>query len=65
VSIKRLENPRCEAESHYYNPTYQGLVELGVRPHYLTDESVHSLFELVEGYRDNIREEIIFRGIKW
>ena len=63
--IKSLENPRKEAEEHYYNPTYQGLQNIGVKPHYLTEDVMHGLFELVEKYQDNIRPEIIFKGINW
>ena len=65
VEIKSIENPRKEAEDHYYNPTYQGLQEIGVKPNYLTDEVMNSMFDIVESYRDNIREDVIFKGIKW
>ena len=65
VQIKNLENPRKEAEEHYYNPTYQGLIEIGVKPHYLTDEVLEGMFRLVAQYKDNIRRDVIFRGIKW
>lgn len=65
VLIKNIENPRREAEEHYYNPTYQGLLELGVKPHYLTDEVMTEMFRVVEQYKGSIREDVIFRGIKW
>ena len=65
VEIKSIENPRKEAEEHYYNPTYQGLQDIGVEPHYLTDEVMDRLFQVVEQYRDNIRKDVIFKGIKW
>lgn len=65
VQIKQIENPRHEAEEHYYNPAYQGLIDLGVEPHFLTDESMENMFRVVEGYKDFIRKEIIFRGVKW
>lgn len=65
VEIDHLENPRKEAEEHYYNPAYQGLIELGVKPHYLTDEVLEGMFRVAEKYRENIRRDVIFRGIKW
>lgn len=65
ISIKHLENPRKEAEEHYYNPKYQGLKDMGVQPHYLTDRVLHDMFRLVDRYKENIRKEIIFKGIKW
>jgi UDP-sulfoquinovose synthase len=65
VQINHLENPRKEAEEHYYNPTYQGLIELGVKPHCLTDEVLRAMFRVVENHRDSIRKEAIIRGVKW
>lgn len=65
VQIKNLENPRKEAEEHYYNPTYQGLIQLGVEPHYLTDDVMSRMFKVVARYKDNIRKDVIFKGIKW
>jgi UDP-sulfoquinovose synthase len=65
VEIRNLENPRKEAESHYYNPTYQGLLDLGVNPHYLTSEVMARMFMIVAQYKENIRDDVIFRGVKW
>ncbi len=65
VEIDHIENPRKEAEEHYYNPTYQGLIDIGVEPHYLTDDVVNGLFETVEKHAGNIRKEVIFKGVKW
>lgn len=65
VEIKSIENPRKESEEHYYNPTYQGLVNIGVEPHYLTEEVMEGMFRVVERYKDNIRKDVIFRGIRW
>ncbi len=65
VHIKNIDNPRKEAEEHYYNPTYQGLVEIGVEPHYLTDEVMKGMFNTVARYKESIRKDVIFRGVKW
>ena len=65
VQIDHLENPRKEAEEHYYNPTYQGLIDIGVEPHYLTDEVMADMFKVVQQFKDNIRKEVIFKGVKW
>jgi len=65
VEIKNIPNPRREAESHYYNPSYDGLKELGVKPNLLTDESMGELFDIVEKNVANIRKDIIFKGITW
>lgn len=65
VTIKNIENPRKEKEEHYYNPMYQGLQSIGVIPHYLTEEVMQGMFEEVNCYKDTIRQNVIFRGVKW
>jgi UDP-sulfoquinovose synthase len=65
VAIDHIDNPRKEAESHYYNPVYQGLIDIGVVPHYLTDAVLETFFAAVEKYRNNIRRDVIFKGIRW
>lgn len=65
VQIDHLENPRKEAEEHYYNPTYQGLIDIGVTPHFLTDQVMKEMFKVVAYYKANIRQDVIFKGIQW
>lgn len=65
VEIKSIPNPRKEAEEHYYNPAYQGLQSLGVVPHLLTDESMGALFDVVQSNVSSIRQDVIFKGVKW
>ncbi len=65
VEVNHIDNPRKEAEDHYYNPVYQGLQDIGVESHYLTDDVMTGLFRIVEKYKDRIRKDVIFRGVKW
>jgi UDP-sulfoquinovose synthase len=65
VQLNHLDNPRKEAEEHYYNPTYQGLIEIGVKPNYLTVDVLAEMMSTVEKHKKNIRNDIIFKGIKW
>lgn len=65
VSVEHYRNPRVECEEHYYNPRYTGLLELGLQPHYLTDEVIEAMFGVVDGHRDRINRDAIFRGVKW
>ena len=65
VKIDHIENPRKEAEEHYYNPTYQGLLDIGVTPHLLDEETMEGIFKVVEKHKSNIRKDVIFRGVKW
>lgn len=65
VEIKSIDNPRIEAEDHYYNPTYQGLIDLGVKPHFLSKEILQEMIQMLEKHKDNIDESIITQGITW
>jgi UDP-sulfoquinovose synthase len=65
VQIKSIDNPRKELEEHYYNPAHTGLLELGLKPNYLTDEVLSEMIEIVLKYKDRIRTDMIFRGVKW
>ena len=65
VQIRSVENPRKEAENHYYNPEHTGLIDLGLKPHSLSDEVLAQMIELVLRYKGNIERETIFRGVKW
>jgi len=59
VKINHIENPCKEAEEHYY------LIELGLKPHYLTEEVLIGMFKVVEKCKSNIQTHKIFSGIKW
>jgi UDP-sulfoquinovose synthase len=65
VQIQQIKNPRIEAEKHYYNPSYQGLQDIGVIPHFLTDDVLESMFRIVAEHKENIRQDVIFKGIQW
>jgi len=54
TEIVHLENPRVEAEEHYYNPRHTKLMDLGLKPHYLSDTLVTSLISLVEEYKAKV-----------
>jgi UDP-sulfoquinovose synthase len=65
VKTQNIENPRKEKEMHYYNPKYQGLIDIGVKPHYLDSNAIRDLFKTVEKYKDKINESLIYPRVKW
>lgn len=65
VEVKSIENPRKEAEEHYYNPKHHGLLDLGLKPHYMTDEVVMEMLEKVIEYKDRIDDRKILPRVKW
>lgn len=65
VEIKAIDNPRKEAEEHYYNPKHSGLLDLGLESHYMTDEVITEMLERVVRYKDRIDERRILPRVKW
>ncbi len=65
VQVKSIPNPRKEAEDHYYNPAHSGLMELGLKPHYMTDDVVATMLEQVIAYKDAIDHSKIMPRVKW
>lgn len=65
VTIQHIENPRKEAEEHYYNPKHTGLSELGLKPNYLTDEILEQMISFVLKHKSKIVADQIYRKIKW
>ncbi len=65
VEIKSFPNPRVEAESHYYNATNTKLHDLGLEPHYLGKELVHSVLGIIERHRDRVIGNAILPTTQW
>jgi UDP-sulfoquinovose synthase len=65
VNIEPVENPRVEAEDHYYNAKHTGLLDLGLKPHYLSETLVESMFSVIERYRDRVVTKAIMPRTTW
>jgi len=65
VRLHHLPNPRREAEEHYYNPVHSGLLELGLKPHYLTPEVLVGMLALVQRHQERIRTDYILPRVTW
>jgi UDP-sulfoquinovose synthase len=65
VRVGPIENPRVEKEEHYYNAKHSKLLELGLKPHYLSDTLVESMFAEIEKYRDRVITKAIMPKTKW
>jgi len=65
VVVDSLEDPRIEAEEHYYNAANTKLLELGLEPHPLTDEVVVHFIETIERYKDRILLGPIAPRTRW
>jgi UDP-sulfoquinovose synthase len=67
VRIENIENPRLEAEEHYYNPDHVKLKKLGFKPTMKLEEELDIMLDDLMRYRDRIRAKshAIYPTITW
>ena len=65
VAIQHMENPRVEKEEHYYNAKHTRLLDLGLQPHYLSDELIRSMLLTIHRYRDRVNRDLILPRVRW
>jgi UDP-sulfoquinovose synthase len=65
VKIEHTDNPRVEAEEHYYNAKHTRLLDLGLKPHLLDDAAIDRMLSAVRAHHSLVRADIINPTIKW
>jgi UDP-sulfoquinovose synthase len=65
VGVRTYENPRVEAEEHYYNATHTKLLDLGLEPTYLGEELVESMIHAIERHKGRVIEDAIDPRTRW
>ena len=65
ASVEHIENPRREAEEHYYNPRHQRLLDLGLNPHLLSDVLIESMLVRIREHASRIKANIILPRVRW
>jgi UDP-sulfoquinovose synthase len=65
VEINHLPDPRVEAEAHYYNAKHSKLIDLGLKPHLLSDSLLDSLMNIAVKYRDRIDPGTMAPQVNW
>ncbi len=65
VTVDPIDNPRFELEEHYYNPTHTKLLDLGLRPHLLSETLIESMFSEIERYKARVIEDHILPRDRW
>ena len=65
VKVKSIPNPRKEAEEHYYNPKYTGLMELGLKPNFMTKEVLVDMLNNIHIHAAKIDRDKVFPRVKW
>ncbi len=65
VEIDHLPDPRVEAEEHYYNARHSKLIELGLKPHYLSESLLDSLMNVAMQYRERVDVSMMLPKVNW
>jgi UDP-sulfoquinovose synthase len=65
VEISHLPDPRVEAEEHYYNARHSKLVELGLKPHLLSESLLDSLLNIAIRYSGRIDQSLFLPRVNW
>jgi len=67
AEVKKIENPRMEAEEHYYNPDHKHLLDLGYQPTHDMEAEMRLVFKDLIKNKDRIelRKEAVFPDIRW
>jgi UDP-sulfoquinovose synthase len=65
VTVQHIDNPRKEMEEHYYNPAHSGLLDLGLKPHLMTDEILASMLDLILRFRNRVVVSRVLPRVRW
>ena len=65
VRVESVDNPRIEAEQHYYNPAHTKLLDLGLEPRYLSETLIESMFEIIGRHKDRVTRDHIMPRTRW
>ncbi len=65
VEIDHLPDPRVELEEHYYNAKHSSLIDLGLKPHNLSDTLLDSMINIAIKYRDRIDVGLFQPKVNW
>jgi UDP-sulfoquinovose synthase len=65
AEIVNTPAPRVESENHYYNARRDKLLQLGLKPHFLSDALIESVFDKLSLYRDRVRRNTIMPMVEW
>ncbi len=65
VEIEHLPDPRVEAEEHYYNAKHSKLIDLGLKPHVLSNALLDSLLNIALKYKERVDASLMMPRVNW
>lgn len=65
VRIGTVENPRRELEEHYYHAKHSGLLDLGLKPHFMTEDVLAAMLERIAKHKHAIDPRKVMPRVRW
>jgi UDP-sulfoquinovose synthase len=65
AEITHIDNPRVEDAEHYYNPSNEEFLKLGLKPKALAGDELYRLREYIKRYSGNIDEHGFLPTVRW
>lgn len=65
VKINHIENPRVEMEEHYYHAEHTKLLDLGLKPHLLSDAVLDDMLATVRANSEHVDRQVMTPRIAW
>lgn len=65
VEVDHLENPRVELEEHFLEAVNTNLLDLGLEPHFLTDDVIRHILKAVIEHKERVIEENVLPSVSW
>lgn len=65
VKIENILNPRKESEDHYFKVKHSGLLDLGLKPHFMNDDVLAGMIEKISKYKNLIDPSRVMPRMSW
>jgi UDP-sulfoquinovose synthase len=65
VELDYINNPRTEANKHYYNPTREALPSLGYKPTEDIQEEISELLTSIYAFRTLVKDFVLYPTTTW
>jgi UDP-sulfoquinovose synthase len=63
--IENIANPRVEMEEHYYNAKHTKLLDLGLKPHFLSETLIDGLLDTVKQHTERVNKRLLYPRHNW
>ncbi|WP_252311235.1 NAD-dependent epimerase/dehydratase family protein [Sinobaca sp. H24] len=65
VEVGKYDNPRIEAEEHFYRAVNTNLLDLGLEPFMLTDDVIREILNAALTHKDRVVKENVLPNVTW